>query len=189
MAKSKDNNATFGMSGKVNQFVYRHRFGETLVSKPPIRTAVASAAQLNIQSIFKEAVLYARTAIADAALLLDYKKKAKRGLSAYNLALADYFKAPEIVSVDISQYSAAAGGSPNLRIAAKVKDNFRVESVKIKIEDAGGSMLEEGNAIIQPDGLSWVFTSTVAGATTSGNKVSITATDLPGNSIVEQIIV
>ena len=53
MAKITDNNATHGIRGKVNQFVYRQRYGETVVSKPPIRTAAYSEGQKNIVSIFK----------------------------------------------------------------------------------------------------------------------------------------
>lgn len=57
MAKMTNNNATFGIRGKVNQLVYSQRNGETVVSKPPIRTAPFSEGQKNIVSIFKQAVL------------------------------------------------------------------------------------------------------------------------------------
>lgn len=182
MAKNKDNNATFGMSGRVNQFVFRQRFGETVVSKVPVRTATFTEAQKNIHSIFKKASLYARSILQNAAIKLAYSKKAKRGQSPYNLALADYFKSPEIVSVDLAGLTAEAGGI----ITAMAIDNFRVESVKVKIEKPGGGLLEEGNAIQQSDGLTWIYTTTAAGANTSGNKITVTASDLPGNQTVGQ---
>ena len=182
MAKMKDNNATHGIRGKVNQLVYSQRNGETVVSKPPIRTAPYSQAQQNITSIFKQAVLYARAILQDAAIKLAYSKKAKGGQSAFNLAIADYFKPPVIVSVDLGQLANQIGS----KIRALVTDNFRVGSVKVKIEKSNGALLEEGDAVLQPDSLNWQYTTTTANANTAGNKVSITASDLPGNSITEQ---
>ena len=182
MAKMKDNNATHGIRGKVNQFVYRQRNGETVVSKPPIRTAPYSEEQKNIVSIFKQAVLYARAILQNAAIKQAYKKKAKRGQSAFNLAIADFFKPPVVVAVDLSGFTDQAGS----KITALVTDNFRVETVKVKIEKANGTLLEEGDAVLQPDGLNWQYTTTTANSNNSGNTVSIIATDLPGHSIIEQ---
>jgi len=182
MAKMKDNNATFGIRGKVNQLVYSQRNGETVVSKPPIRTAPLSEAQKSITSTFKQAVLYARSILQDAAIKLAYKKKAKRGQSPFNLAIADYFKPPVIVSVNLDELANQVGS----KIIALVTDNFRVEKVKVKIEKSGGGLIEEGDAVLQPDGLNWLYTTTTANANNTGNKVSVTASDLPGNTIVEQ---
>ena len=181
MAKMKDNNATFGIRGKVNQFVYSQRNGETVVSKPPIRTAPYSEEQKNIVSIFKQAVLYARAILQNAAIKQAYKKKAKRGQSAFNLAIADFFKPPVVVAVDLIGFTNQAGS----KITALVTDNFRVETVKVKIEKVNGTLLEEGDAVLLPDGLNWQYTTTTANANTTGNTVSIIATDLPGHSIVE----
>ncbi len=182
MAKMSDNNATHGIRGKVNQLVYRQRKGETFISKPPIRSAPYSEAQKNIVSTFKQAVLYARSILQDAAIKLAYTKKAKRNQTPFNLAIADYFKAPVIVSVDLAQLANQIGS----KISALVTDNFRVEAVKVKIEKSNGTLVEEGDAVLQPDGLHWLYITTTATAKTTGNKVSITATDLPGNSIVDQ---
>ena len=182
MAKMKDNNATHGIRGKVNQLVYSQRNGETVVSKPPIRTAPYSEAQQNIVSTFKQAVLYARSILQDAAIRLAYKKKTKRGQSAFNLAIADYFKAPVIVSVDLGQLANQIGS----KIRAMVTDNFRVETVKVRIQKSNGALIEEGDAVLQADGLNWQYMTTTADANSAGNKVSIIATDLPGNSIAEQ---
>ena len=182
MAQMKDNNATHGIRGKVNQLVYRQRNGETVVSKPPIRTAPYSEAQKNIVSIFKQAVLYARAIQQNAVIRQAYKAKAKRGQSAYNLAIADDFKPPEIVSVDLTKLANQVGS----KITALVTDNFRVEIVQVKIEKSNGDLLEEGTAVLQPDGLNWQYTTTTDNGNSAGNKVSIIATDLPGHSIVEQ---
>ncbi len=185
MAKMKDNNATHGIRGKVNQFVYSQRFGETLVSKPPIRTAPYTDEQKQVQSVFKRGVLYARSVLMDAAIREAYKQKARRGVSPFNMAVADFCKGPEIVSIDLSNIGTAPGGS----ISSVALDNFKVQSVKVSIHAADGSEVESGQAVQQADGLTWVYTTTSAGAHNAGNKVSITATDVPGNSIVDEITI
>lgn len=182
MAKMSNNNATHGIRGKVNQFVYRQRYGETVVSKPPIRTAPLSEEQKNIITTFKQAVLYARSVLQDALIRKAYKQKAKKGQSAFNLAIADFFKPPTIEMVDLSQLTNQAGSI----IRVMVTDNFRVESVKVTIEQSDGRMLEQGDAVLQSDGLHWHYTTTTAEGNNTGNKLSIIATDLPGHSITEQ---
>ncbi|RYZ19957.1 MAG: hypothetical protein EOO10_23745 [Chitinophagaceae bacterium] len=182
MAKMRDNNATYGIRGKVNQFVYRQRYGETVVSKPPIRVAPFTEEQMQVHSTFKRASLYAKSITTDPAMKAAYQQKARRGSTAYNMALADYFKAPEIVEIDLSAISSGT-------ISSIVTDNFKVKQVTVSIEAADGSLVESGDAVQQPDGLHWVYTTTSANANVSGNKVSITATDLPGNSIVNEITI
>ena len=182
MAKQSDNNATHGIRGKVNLFVYRQRYGETIASKVPVRTAAFSETQLGIQATFKMAVLYAKAILQNPAIRQAYQAKAKRGQTAFNRAVADFFKIPVISDVDLTQLTNQAGSS----ILAMVTDDFRVESVKVKIEKANGAFLEEGNAVPEQDGLHWKYTVTSTGANGPGNKVTITATDLPGHSIVEQ---
>jgi hypothetical protein len=114
-----------------------------------------------------------------------YSKKAKPGQTTYNMAVADFFKSPEILAVDISALTAAVGS----KISAMVIDNFRVEAVNVKIERGDGSLLEEGNASPENDGLNWVYITTSEGAYTSGNRIIITAIDLPGNKTVEEKII
>jgi hypothetical protein len=61
-----------------------------------------------------------------------------------------------------------------------------LKTVKVGIEKSDGTLIEEGNAAIQPDGLNWQYTTTTANGNNAGNKLLITATDLPGHSITEQ---
>lgn len=185
MAKNTNNNATFGMSGRVNQFVFRQRFGKTVVAKLPVRTAPLTESQKIVNSTFKKAVLYARTILQDEAIRLAYGKKMIPGQTTHNIAIADFFKAPEILSVDILGVNDPSGS----KIIVMAIDNFRVEVVKIQIEKADGTVVEEGNAILQNEGLNWVYYTTVENANTSGNKIRVTAIDLPGNKTVEEKII
>lgn len=184
MAKSENNIVTHGLSGTVDQLVFRQKSGQTIVSRRPRDYGPPSEAQLNLRSRFKEAVLYAKTAIADAATKLLYGSKAKNGQTAYNVAFGDFFKTPEIGGIDTSAYNGFAGS----RIMVPVTDEGKVVSVKLKIQKGDGSIVEEGEAVLHANGLHWVFTAAVSNNNLSGLLVTVTATDLPGHSSFKQII-
>ena len=179
MSQSKNNIVTKGLSGKVYQLVFKQWFGRTVVAKRPRKFSTVTSNQLNIRETFKNAAAYAKAAITDAALKLAYKAKAKPGQTAYNMAVADFFTLPEIGEIDSSGYNGQAGST----LIAPVTDDFKVKTVKVRIEKANGSLLEEGDASLLPDGLNWMYVSTVANGTVTGTKVSFTATDMPGHSI------
>lgn len=177
MAKIYDNNATHGLSGTVNQFVYRQRFGKTVVSKRPVRTAAFTETQQVFLSNFKKAVLYASSILHNEKIKRAYQEKAKPGHSAYNAAIADYLKAPEIHSLDITGLTETTGS----KLSVMVTDNFWVEYVNIKIETPAGALIEEGNAVMQSDGQTWVYYAQTTDANNPGNSITITAADYPGN--------
>lgn len=179
MSQSKNNIVTEGLSGKIYQLVFKQWFGRTVVAKRPRKFTTVTSNQLNIREAFKSAAIYAKAAITDAALKLAYKAKAKPGQTAYNMAFADFFHAPEIGEIDSSGYNGQVGST----LIAQATDDFKVKSVKVSIEKANGSLIEEGLASLLPDGLNWMYVSTVANNTTAGTKISFTATDMPGHSI------
>ncbi len=181
MSQSKNNIVTEGLSGKLYQLVFKQWFGKTIVAKRPRTFSTVSPNQLSIRESFKAAATYAKAAISNAATKLAYKAKAKPGQTAYNMAFADFFKPPSIGTIDTSTYTAQAGSS----IIIEATDDFKVVSVNVKIEKANGSLVEQGAATLSADGLHWLYTSTANGNIT-GNVISVTATDMPGNSIVKQ---
>ena len=178
--KSSENFATEGLSGTYKQVVFSQKNGQTIVGKRPKRKAGSlPATQQNINAMFKKAVIYAKSVLTDLVVKAAYKAKAKRGQSAFNVAIADFFKLPEIGDIDNSGYNGQVGGT----LLATVTDDFKVASVKVRIEKANGALLEEGPASLLPDGLNWMYVSTVANANLSGTTISFTAADLPGHSI------
>ena len=181
MSSSQNNIITEGLSGKVYQLVFKQWFGRTIVAKRPRKFTTVTANQLTIRENFKKAAIYAKAAITDAALKLAYKAKAKPGQTAYNIAFADFFGSPEIGEIESSGYNGQVGST----LLAPVTDDFRVKSVLVRIEKTNGSLMEEGAASLLPDGLNWMYVSTVANGTVTGTKVSFIATDLPGNSITK----
>jgi hypothetical protein len=184
MASSKNNIVTQGLSGRVDQLVFRQKSGKTIVSKRPGDYGPPSAAQLDVRSRFTQAVLYARAAVADAATKLFYASKAKPWQTAYNVAFSDFFKTPEIGGIDVSAYNGSIGS----RITVPVTDNGKVVSVQIKIQKGDGALVEEGDATLHASGLHWVFTAAALNNSLPGSLITVTAFDLPGHSSFKQLI-
>jgi hypothetical protein len=182
MSQIKDNYAMKGMSGKLaDLLVYRQWFGRTIVAKPPRKVSTISAAQQAVRDKFKLATAYAAAAIVAPATSQIYKDLVTPGISAFNVALADYFNAPVIADIPISTYTGSAGD----RISIPVTDDVMVRSVHVAITHANGSLVEQGLAIADLDGLHWVYTVTQANASLSGSRITVTAKDLPGNTTVD----
>lgn len=185
MAESLDNYITHGMSGKLgNLLVFRQWFGKTIVGKRPRKVGTFTSKQQAIRAKFQQAAAYAKTALADAATLQAYKDKTLPGQTAFNLAMADYFLAPTITKIDHSSYSGAAGNK--IKIAAL--DDFMVQKVDVAIHRPDGTLLEQGVAVADPDGIHWIYMTTQANGTMSGSKITATATDLPANVTVKDEI-
>jgi hypothetical protein len=184
MAESKNNVLTHGLSGKVGDLiVFRSRFGKTIVaSKPKERTGEPTEAQQAVQSKFQEAVLYAKGAIKNPETATGYQqeseKSGKEGKTAYNIAVADFFQAPDIKTVDLEKYSGKAGDT----ITIEVTDDFKVKSVTVAILNADGTEVEHADAKQDAnDTRKWVFTAKAANASLDGDKIIIRASDIPGN--------
>jgi hypothetical protein len=67
------------------------------------------------------------------------------------------------------------------KISVNVTDDFKVTSVHVQINNSDGSLVEEGEAVQDANGITWVFTATQANASLTGDKIVVTATDNPGN--------
>ena len=181
MASSEKNLGTEGLSGTVANFVFRHRKadGKTFVSHlQGKRTTEASAIQIEHQEKFQRAVIYGKAQMEDPAKKTAYREKAKPGESAYNVAVADYFNAPHIEDVDVSEYT----GQPGTIITIKAVDDFAVIKVDVHIASSTGTLIEEGGAlVVADDPLTWIYTATATNPSLTGDKITVTAWDNPGN--------
>ena len=178
-----NNIAASGLSGRVDQFVYRQRFGRTIVSKKPRATAKISEGQFRVRHLFTQAAAYAKVAISDAALKLLYSAKAGNGRSAYNVAFSDFLHPPQIGEINASAYNGSVGSS----ILATITDEGRVVSVQVKIQRHDGSLLEEGEASPEASGINWRYVATRLNETPTGSRIIVSATDLPGHTSQKQI--
>jgi hypothetical protein len=184
MAKSKNNVITYGLSGKIGDLlIFRQVGGKTVVSKVVEQSTVASEKQKAQRRWFQQAVLYAKVATVSSETAELYKQAAKKEKRLpLNVAVADFFNAPDIETVDLSAYT----GAVNDEIRIIVTDDFAVKSVHVKISNADGSPVEEGEAV-QNAGNMWIYTATKDNESLEGDKIVIAASDLPGNIAHEEL--
>lgn len=182
MAVLKENIFIESLLGCLNsRFVIRRCKGQLIVAKKPVRKAPLSESQKRHTSRFKDAVVYAKTALADEEIRRGYQKRAEesgRILSAYNMAIADYMHGPVIGEIDLAGYRGCLADV--IRIEAT--DNFGVAGVMVEILRDDGSLLEVGMAESvkgYPEG--WVYYAQSMVASTRGYQVNVRVTDLPGN--------
>jgi hypothetical protein len=184
MAKVGDNIVTTGLSGKLgNLIVFRNRGGKTYVSKAPQKKVTEwTEAQEQHRLLFQEAVLYAKNAIADPATKEAYKASAEEGETAYNVAVADFMNAPHINEIDVSHYT----GQPDSYIQVQAVDDFEVKEVSVTIQNADGTEVEHGMAVIQPGSIWWRYTATATNESLAGDKIIIRVSDIPGNLTTQE---
>jgi hypothetical protein len=182
MAKQKRNVITHGTSGKVGGLVVFRQLkgGRTVLANIPElqEGREMSEKQVEQQSKFQKAVVYAQVATHVPETEQLYADAAKKNpkLSAYNIAIADYLNAPDIKMVDLSVFTGLKGSE--IRIVAS--DDFLVKNVQVEIYDVDGVLLENGEANNLAGDL-WIYTATVDNQNTTGVKIVVSASDLPGN--------
>jgi hypothetical protein len=178
MAKVFNNIFVRGLKGAVGeQFVIRRtRSGKTIIANMPSfdENREYTETQKEHQEAFREATVYAKKAKTQEV----YINKAKgTGATAYNMAVADWFNVPEVVDVDISDWTGQAGET----IRVKAKDDTAVIAVHLIFRNSD-IIVEEGDAVpSEIDGLLWTYTTQTAMPEISPLFLAATAHDLPGN--------
>lgn len=178
MAVVKDNIITDGLSGMLGgKIVFRKMGDKTVVSTRPVNTAAPTDGQLAVRERFQEAVIYAKAAADDPATNAIYDPTAKkRKRTVYQVAVADFFKAPKINEVNLSDYKGQLGDV----IMIRATDDFEVVKVEVEIVNPDGSVVETGLAVNQGNNV-WKYTATQENDDLNGDRISIRAYDRPGN--------
>jgi hypothetical protein len=187
MAVFKINPLTKGLSGKLgNDLVFRQSHGRTILSTAPQRTGEDSNAQELHKDKFKKAIQFAKVQMSIPEIKEEYKKSAKeKGMySAYNLAVADYFHAPEIGDLIFKDYHGEVGD----KIEIIAFDDFKVEHVEIEIYHNDGSLVEKGLASKNGSDFEWEYAATVANTEYAGDKIVVKAFDYPGNETDKEFV-
>ena len=124
----------------------------------------------------RDAVTYANFAQTQEV----YQHKAQgTGVTAYTLAIADWFCGPRVLEINVDGWTGQLGQT----IRVKARDNMKVAGVSVVIRDAQGKVLEMGEAHpSQAGGPWWTYTTTALIPMTPLPTVQATAHDLPGNS-------
>ena len=181
MSKVTQNHLVKGARGKFSdQFVYRQRGGETIMTRLPRLSPdrVATEKQEKSRDLFASGAAYAKSAMANPELKAEYSRKATGAKTSFNIAFRDFLKAPVVKELDLSAYNGAAGSL----ITVKAKDDFRVAAVWVRIQDQSGNLVEEGSALLHPINRSkWTYTAAQSIGSLTGTVVTAIATDLPGN--------
>jgi len=187
MAKTKNNIFMMGLSGTIGkQMTLSQKAGDTIVGRKRGSSNIpATEEQLEIQSRFRIASKYALAAILDPVTKAAYAAVAKPSQSAYNVALADAFTPPEIVSIDTASFHATAGDIVTIRAI----DYFKVVSVTVMIHDHAGLVMEVGQAVKGVNGLDWTYTAASTYPAGMVAKITVSARDLPANETKKEVLI
>ncbi|OMP79452.1 hypothetical protein [[Flexibacter] sp. ATCC 35208] len=176
MALVKDNLLLYAVRGSLgDQFTIYERNDQIIIAKKrgPSKKKPTKK-QLEARYKMKIAAAYAIAILQDPELKAYYKSLAGPGQNAYNMAVKDAYKAPEIQNIRFEEET----------VVVTAKDEFRVASIDIRVVDAAGSILERGKAVLGRNGVDWHYK--IANLP-PGGKVVVVAVDLPGNETVREV--
>ncbi|WP_343691959.1 hypothetical protein [Chitinophaga sp.] len=131
--------------------------------------------QLEARYKMKVAAAYAKAILADPEIKAYYKSLAGPGQNAFNMAVKDAYRSPEIQQIHFEETT----------VVVTAKDEFRVAAVNVRVIDAQGNLQERGNAVLGRNGVNWYYQ---ADHLPPNGKVIIVAVDLPGNETVKEVL-
>lgn len=120
---------------------------------------------------FSDCVKYAQAAINDPLLKEIYSAKARKGRSTFNIAYMDAYTLPEVAALTSDNYD----GTPGSYLTIAVDNIVDVNTVKVKISKADGTLVESGDATIFLS--KWRYTATALNDAVAGSLVEIKATN------------
>jgi hypothetical protein len=177
MAKTNLNSALKGISGGIDNWVYRSVGGRMVISRRPTGSRPATPGQLAVRERFRLATEYAKATAADPVLRALHEPIAKeKGVALFVLLMTDFLRPPIVNNVDLAGYQGRVGDL--IRIRASDYAAVTAVSVAIRAEDL--TVLEEGAAVLQFG--TWVYTATTAQAPGVPVTITATAVDRPGNT-------
>jgi hypothetical protein len=179
MPKVTYNEVVRGYSGTISDLVYYEADGQQLVRKKPRGKKPRTKPQQNNSGRFTAAGRYARQALSDPNLKAAYQALCRGHQNPRNLAIRDFLTPPVIEAVDFETYT----GKPQQVLRVKATDDFRVGQVHLVIRDPGGTIIEEGVAVLDAGSGQWCYTTRVEIASGLTVSITVSATDQPGNTI------
>ena len=173
MARIENNVFLYGVAGMIGgQMVVRQTSqGGVMAVAPKPSDKQPTPAQQAQHEKFRLAVMYGK----GASGLPEYQTAAQgRGLSAFNVATADFLHPPEITSIDLSGYNGKEGDA----IEVRAIDDIAVKKVGIMVVGDQNAVVEQGMMAQSPnDKTLWTYAATKnAGA--AHVKVIVDAADL-----------
>ncbi len=185
MAKRRINPSFTDITGKIGDLVHYTRNGKALTRRTPVRTKPPRAGELVNQSRFRQAQIFAKAALTVPAQRARYEKAAA-GLdaSAYNMAVSDYYHVPEVGDVDISGYRGKSGELIRVRVE---EGRIGAAEVRVAIASPAETILEEGTASVERDGVTWWYGAQRDLAPGQALWITVTAFDQPGHRATKTV--
>lgn len=182
MAKAHVNRFLNGLSGTIDDHVFRRHRGKTILQRKPTFTLPRTEAQVATMKTFSEGSKFAALVKADPDLRRRYATRGRKvKLNFRHMAIGDYFHAPTVEHFDADRYTAAGGGT--LTIVAA--DDFEVVRVAVTLHDADDRVVASGDAVGQRDVWQFEVAPPVGGAKPPV-RATVTACDRPGNATTEE---
>ena len=179
MAKVRLNPILEQLRGQVGDLVFK-RYGERVIisRKPDMEGQEWSEAQTAHRERFRQATIYGKMVMADPQAKAIYEEAARaKGKPVFSLTVADFFNAPSVDEVDLSEYTGAVGDA----IVIQAHDDFDVSGVSVSLTGVDGNAIESGEAVETPAGSGrWVYAATAAAPTGTTVRIAVTAMDRPG---------
>lgn len=177
--------------------LYRNIFSRGLTgafsNKPIIHTTYSGKTIVTHEPVWHEDQQYLESLKAHQAAMLEattyatfaktqdvyLQKELETGLSAYYLAVSDWFAAPKVLEINVDRWT----GKARQMIRVKARDNVNVARVVVILRDAEGKVLETGEAVqAEADSAWWNYTTQTQISMEPFPTVQAIAQDLPGNS-------
>jgi hypothetical protein len=179
MANTYGNRFFRGSTGAFGSQIvtYETYSGKTIITSQPVFSD--SAAYVESMKPDQAAMLEATTYASFAGTQDVYlEKELETGLTAYNIAIADWFVSPRVVEINVDRWS----GKPGQNIRVKARDNVKVARVTLVIRGAQGDLLEMGEAVpVEAKNAWWNYTTQSLVLMAPFPLVQAIAFDLPGN--------
>lgn len=128
----------------------RTRSGKTILAANPIRDDQHEDGETEEtpQDALRKATTHANFAHTQEA----YVNKARKSeVTAYTIAMTDWFEAPEVLEINVDAWT----GKPGQTIRVKARDNVMVAGVTVIIRDMDDNVLEMGEALQSQSGNTW----------------------------------
>jgi hypothetical protein len=176
MAIVKDSLLLHAVRGTLgDQFTIYERNGQIIMAKKRAKSRKKpTKKQLEAREKLETAAAFAKEMLRDPELKAYYKSKAGPGQNAYNMAIKDAYKSPEVQNVQLKEDN----------VVVTAKDEFRVAAVEVKVLNAGGKIQESGKAMLGRNGVDWYYK--VANLPVGG-KIKVVVVDLRGNETIREI--
>ena len=186
MTKARLHPSLLELNGAMGDMVFKKRGKKVYVSiKAKPGTSEPSDAQLAQRKVFRKAIGYSKSALADETMRAFYEALAEvKETTARALCIGDYLKAPTMDDLDLSKYRGNVGD----RILMMTYDDVGMVDVNVTLTRSDGTPIETGKAVEDGDGSGdWVYVATVPVPLGTDIFISAEAFDRPGNRTVTSV--